>query len=91
MTLEKFKLRYPEFAPSGDTWIQDALDQAEHLVADSWGDERDDILGLTAAATMARSPRGRAAQLNSKDGSSVYSRELTERRKRHACCLMRVV
>lgn len=90
MTLAEFRLRYPEFGPAEDSWITAVLAEAEYLVSESWGDERDEILGLQAAVLLARSPRGRAAQLNSKDGSSTYSRDLAARKRRHACAFMRI-
>lgn len=91
MTLAEFKALYPEFAPAGDAWITAILAQSEALIGDSVpaGDKRENLVGLTTAATLARSPKGRAANLASKSGQSVYSRELDRARTGHTCALLR--
>jgi hypothetical protein len=83
-----FVAHHPEFSAvhaQHSALIQGILTQVEVRVSDSWGDERDEIVELEIAAAIAGGPMGRAAQLQAKDGSTTYSRELDRRKQTHAC------
>lgn len=92
VTLAEFKLLYPSFKAADDAWITAVLAQSEALIGDTVaaGEKRELLVGLTTASTLARSPQGRAANLSSKDGQSVFSRELDRVRAGHACGLLRL-
>ena len=86
MTPAEFIALYPAFVFADTDWLTAELAAAELRVGDTWEDPyRDEIVGLETAATLARSPAGRAAQLLSQDGESVYSRALMHRYQAEAC------
>ena len=88
MTADDFVILFPEFAPLHEQYtglIAATLAQVELRVSDSWGDEREEIIGLECAASLAANPLGRAAQLQAKDGSTTYSKRLAERVKINGC------
>jgi hypothetical protein len=58
-----FLLAYPEFANAGTTLLTAALADAELLVSDSFGTQRDSVVYLTMADSLSRSPSGRDAKL----------------------------
>ena len=94
MTPAEFVTLHPEFAATNvqnPDYVQAVLTAADGRVSDSWGDEREQIVGLETAAQIAASPLGRAAQLLSKDGTSTYSRRLDALQVAHACAYSRVV
>jgi hypothetical protein len=83
-----FVTLFPEFAAIHEQQpglVDATLAQVEMRVSDSWDDEREEILGLECAATIAAGPLGRNAQLQAKDGSTTYSKRLDERKIVHGC------
>ena len=88
MDAPTFVTLFPEFAAADEQYpglVSATLAQVELRVSDSWGDTREEILGLECAATIAAGPLGRAAQMQSKDGSTTYSKRLDERKIIHGC------
>jgi hypothetical protein len=83
-----FVTLFPEFAAIHEQetgLVAATLAQVELRVSDSWGDEREEIVGLECAASIAAGTLGRAAQMQSKDGSTTYSKRLDERKIVHGC------
>lgn len=96
MTTAEFLVLFPEYAAlaaedNGTELIDGALARADRRVSDSWGDRRDDVIGLTAAHMLALSPFGRNARLSTADGTTTYGTELTAMKKGHAFARRRVV
>lgn len=88
MDTATFLALHPEFGATNDEYpalIPATLTCIELRVSDSWGAEREEIVALECAATIAAGPLGRSAQMQAKDGSTTYSRQLAERIKRHGC------
>lgn len=89
MTQSDFLVLFPEFSPVAEQQpglIPATIAQVELRVSDSWGDEREEIIGLETAASIAAGPQGRAAQLlPAKDGTTTYSRILAERKIINGC------
>lgn len=89
-----FLANYCEFAPihAEDSALVEAhLARAERRFGDSIPTElRDDLVMLTAACSLAKSPAGRAARLCNKDGKSMWDDELMARKKAHAFAYQRV-
>jgi hypothetical protein len=93
MTIDEFLEAFPEFAPTyaqNPDQVAAALTTVGRYVSDSWGESRDEIIGLECAARLAASPVGRAAQLSGEDGGSTYTRELNRRKRMHACSELRI-
>jgi hypothetical protein len=88
MTTLSFLIRHPEFATAIVSYsglVDAALADAETAVSDSWGIQRDQVVALTAAATLAVSPFGRNARMVDEKGWSTYSKRLAELKYAHAC------
>jgi len=88
VTPSSFVALFPEFQPVHEqypTLVASTLAQVELRVSDSWEDERDEVVGLECAASIAASPLGRSAQLQAKDGSTTYSKRLAAMRDAHGC------
>jgi hypothetical protein len=92
MTREEFLAAYPEFVVIDNeepSIVPAKLVAADAFVSDSWGDKRDEIIGLEAAHLLAISPFGRNAKLESSLGKSTYGEQLKQRKRAHACALNR--
>jgi hypothetical protein len=63
VTIESFKISYPEFDKAGDPMLTAQLAQAELEVSDSFGDSRDTAVMLRLADTLALSPWGRDSRM----------------------------
>ena len=88
MDASTFVTLFPEFAAINEQnagLVPATLAQVELRVSDSWGDTREEIIGLECAASIAAGPLGRAAQLQAKDGSTTYSKRLDERKIINGC------
>jgi hypothetical protein len=88
MTQSDFLVLFPEFSPVAEQQpglIPATIAQVELRVSDSWGAEREEIIGLETAASIAAGPQGRAAQLIAKDGTTTYSRALAGRKIINGC------
>ena len=88
MTADDFLVLFPEFAAVAEQQpllIPAVIAQVELRVSDSWLGEREEIIGLETAASIAAGPMGRAAQLIAKDGTTTYSRALAERKIINGC------
>ncbi|MCK9603430.1 MAG: hypothetical protein M0R66_03645 [Candidatus Omnitrophica bacterium] len=93
MNPTEFATLHPEFRPTVAVeadYVTAVLAAVEVRVSDSWADEREEIIALEAASTIAQSPLGRAAQLLDSDGESTYSRELARRYAAHAYAYARI-
>jgi hypothetical protein len=88
VTPTSFVALFPEFQPVHEqysTLVAATLAQVEERVSDSWGDERDEVVGLECAASIAAGPLGRAAQLQAKEGTTTYTKRLQAMREAHGC------
>lgn len=91
MTLEQFRVRFPEFAKHPDPYVQAFLDDAEaELDATVWGDLYDRAHGLTAAHNLTLSPGGQMARLVNPETPTTYSVHLKVLRGAVTCGLARV-
>jgi hypothetical protein len=75
-TVNGFLERYGEFTNAGTTALNAALVDAEVLVSDSFGAQRDVVVYLTMADALARSPMGRDAKLEGPGDVTVYQHTL---------------
>lgn len=88
MDAPTFVTLFPEFAAINEQnsgLVPAILAQVELRVSDSWGDTREEIVGLECAAAIAAGSLGRAAQMQAKDGSTTYSKRLDERKIINGC------
>lgn len=96
MTTAEFLVLFHEFAAlavedGGTELIDGALARAARRVSDSWGDKRDDVIGLTTAHMLALSPWGRNARLSDAKNVTTYGVELDAMKRGHAFARHRVV
>jgi hypothetical protein len=84
-----FLLAYPEFANAGTPLLTAALAEAELLVSDSFGTQRDSVVYLTMADALARSPSGRDAKL-ADDEKTVYQHTLDRLKSANAVTASRL-
>jgi len=79
VTLDQFRVKYPEFRTASSEFVQAYLDAAAEFVsADVLGTAYDQAHGLKAAHMMAKSPGGVMARLVAKDGSTTYDTQFRE-------------
>lgn len=71
-----FLLAYPEFVGAGTSLLTAQLAQAELLVSDAFGTQRDLVVMLVLADALARSPSGRDAKLDGPGDVTVYQHTL---------------
>lgn len=64
VSVQSFKIAFPEFIKAGDAMLAVQLTYAEFEVSDSFGDYRDLAVMLRLADTLALSPAGRDARTN---------------------------
>ena len=86
MSLDKFKVLFPEFGQTPDPVLQAHLDQAAvEFDVVVWRGLLEGAHGLLTAHKLSCSPYGQAARLNAKDGRTTYLAEY-ERLRLAACC-----
>ncbi len=79
MTLAEFRVLYPEYRGATDALAQAHLDQETAATQGEMTDaDRDLLVGLRTADTLAFSPFARDLKLVNKDGSSTYSKRLKQ-------------
>lgn len=77
VSVEQFKLAYPEFKTAPDALVQLHLDHATTRTGQrTWGTFYEIGIMLKTADSLALSPEGRALRLVSDDGKSIYYAEL---------------
>jgi len=88
MTPTEFVTRYPEFAATPNSTLLSVIAEQEILVSDSWGAKRPQVLALTVADALSRSPNGRQSRLNVETNQTQtetpYAGALKELKKAHA-------
>jgi hypothetical protein len=86
-TVAAFIVAYPEFSKAPTAMLTAQLAFAEATVSDTWvAAQRDFVVYLTLADTLACSPWGRDAQLIAADAkTSTYRLRLWGLMKGHAC------
>ena len=86
MSLDKFKVLFPEYGETPGPVIQAHLDltivEFDPLI---WRHLLEKAHGFLTAHSLAMSPYGQAARLNAKDGKTTYLAEY-ERLRLAACC-----
>ncbi len=70
VTVDSFKVAYPEFGKAGDAMLESALAQTELEVSDAFEDQRDTAVMLRLADRLAVSPAGRDARLDPRKATS---------------------
>lgn len=80
MTLDNFRIRYPEFRTASDTFVQAYLDDAAASLVGtaSLGTAYDVAHGLATAHLIAVSPAGKNARMVNDDGTTQYGKTLSE-------------
>lgn len=88
MTPAEFLERHPEFESAPTALIQKHLDDSELYTADTWGTQRDMVVALKTADSLARSPKGRNARM--KDAETTYGHKLKRLERAHNFARFRV-
>lgn len=75
MTLDQFRVQYPEFRACSSGFIQAFLDAGSlHVSRCVLGEIYDQAHGLKTADLIARSPSGIAARMVAKDDTTTYGK-----------------
>lgn len=88
MTRAEFLVKFPEFESAPSALIDSALSDASAIVPTTWGDWREQVIGLETAQALATSPMGRNARLV--EDATIYEAKLLRLKRAQACLLNRV-
>lgn len=79
MTLEEFRVAFPEFKTASDQLVQVTLDMAAARLSQAvLGAMYPEAHGVWTAHALAKSPAGQSARMVNKDGTTQYSTRMQE-------------
>ncbi len=88
MTLEDFRITYPEFSTADDALVQKFLDaSAEEFSPETWGTYLFNGHGLLTAHRLAIAPMGQMARLDSDKAQTTYWLEYEKLRYAVTACI----